>query len=178
MIAGELDDARFAVRDARLADADGIARAHAASWASSYRGILPESELALDIGKLARRAEARVRDRDLLQLVAFDRTHGDIVGFCDAGPSRRDRSFGGEVYAIYIVDRAKRYGLGREMFARVMRWLVDAGGRSMIVWVLEGNHHARRFYEALGGRAATRVASAINGHPIVEVGYVWDRLAA
>jgi GNAT superfamily N-acetyltransferase len=172
------EESRFGVRDAVPADAEGIARAHAESWASSYRGILPESELALDVAKLARRAEARVRDRAQLQLVAYDRTHGDIVGFCDAGPSRRDRSIGGEIYAIYIVDRAKRYGVGREMIERVKGWLAASGKRSLVIWVLENNHHARRFYTAMGGRAGTRIQSSVGGFPVVEVAYVWDSLSA
>ena len=112
----------------------------------------------------------------VFQLVAFDRTHGDIVGFCDAGASRREPSYGGEVYAIYLVGRAKRYGIGREMFDRVRDWLVSCGKRSLIVWVLEDNHHARRFYAALGGRPTARLATSVGGFPVVELAYAWSDL--
>jgi GNAT superfamily N-acetyltransferase len=168
---------RFAVREAVLDDANGIARAHTDSWQSSYRGILPDTVLdRIDVGQRAETRRRILRDRSIFQLVAYDLTHGDIVGFCDAGPSRRHVPYAGEVYAIYLVQHAKRYGLGQEMFERVQAWLVREGMRSMIVWVLDNNHHARRFYEAMGGRMGSRLSSTVGGFPIVELSYVWDRL--
>ena len=168
---------RFAVREAVLADAEGIARVHTDSWQTSYRGILPDTVLdRIDVGQRADTRRKILRDRSVFQLVAYDLTHGDIVGFCDAGPSRRHAPFKGEVYAIYLAHHAKRHGLGQEMFERVQTWLVANDMRSMIVWVLENNHHARRFYEALGGRAASRIGSRVGGFPVTELSYVWDKL--
>ena len=168
---------RFAVREATLDDADGIARAHTDSWQTSYRGILPDTVLdRIDVGQRAETRRRILRDRSIYQLVAYDLTHGDIVGFCDAGPSRRHVPYAGELYAIYIVQRAKRYGLGLDMFERVQAWLVREAMRSMIVWVLDNNHHARGFYEAMGGRMGSRLSSTVGGFPVVELSYVWDRL--
>jgi hypothetical protein len=62
------------------------------------------------------------------------------------------------------------------MFEHVTDWLRGQRRRSLIIWVLDNNHHARRFYEAMGGRAASRVASVVSGFPVVEQAYVWDRL--
>jgi GNAT superfamily N-acetyltransferase len=168
---------RFAIREASAADAEGIARAHTESWQTSYRGILPDTVLdRIDVGQRVETRKKILRDASVFQLVAYDLTHGDIVGFCDAGPSRRHVPFAGEVYAIYLVQHAKRYGLGAEMFERVQAWLVARGMRSMIVWVLENNHHARKFYEAMGGRAASRLQSRVGGFPVTELSYVWDKL--
>ncbi len=168
---------RFAVREATLDDADGIARAHTDSWQTSYRGILPDTVLdRIDVGQRAETRRRILRDRSIYQLVAYDLTHGDIVGFCDAGPSRRHVPYAGELYAIYLVQRAKRYGVGQEMFERVQAWLVREAMRSMIVWVLDNNHHARSFYEAMGGRMGSRLSSTVGGFPVVELSYVWDRL--
>ena len=166
---------RFAIREATPDDAEGIARAHTASWQESYRGILPETVLdRIDVGQRVETRRRILRDPSVFQLVAYDVTHGDIVGFCDAGPARRHVAYAGEVYAIYLVQRAKRYGLGAELFERVQAWLVASGMRSMIVWVLDNNHHARRFYEAMGGRPAQKLPSSVGGFPIVELAYVWD----
>jgi GNAT superfamily N-acetyltransferase len=168
---------RFAVREATERDADGIARAHTESWQSSYRGILPDRILdRLDVGQRVETRRRILRDRSVFQLVAYDQTHGDIVGFCDAGPSRRHVPFAGELYAIYLVQRAKRFGLGQLMLERVQAWLVAQGMRSMIVWVLEDNHHARRFYEAMGGSAGGKLRTSVGGFPVVEQAYVWERL--
>ena len=168
---------RFAIRKAQLGDADGIARAHTASWRSSYRGILPDAVLArIDVDQRATSWRRTLQDRRILTLVAFDLTHQDIVGFCDAGPSRGHTGYAAEVYRIYIEHHAKRHGLGREMFEQVIDWLRSQDLRSLIIWVLDGNHHAHRFYEAMGGRAASRMASTVSGFPVVELAYVWDQL--
>jgi ribosomal protein S18 acetylase RimI-like enzyme len=84
--------------------------------------------------------------------------------------------YAGELYAIYFVDRAKRYGLGQEMIERVQAYFAREAMRSMIVWVLDNNHHARRFYEAMGGRMGSRLQSTVGGFPVIELSYVWDRL--
>ena len=167
---------RFAVREAVIEDAEGIARVHTDSWQTSYRGILPDTVLdRIDVGQRVESRRKILRDRSVFQLAAYDLTHGDIVGFCDAGASRRHVPYAGEVYAIYLAHRAKRHGIGQEMFERVQAWLVAQDMRSMIVWVLENNQHARRFYEALGGRQGSRLQSRVGGYPVVEVSYVWDR---
>ena len=169
--------ARFAIREATLGDAEGIARAHTASWQASYRGILPDTVLdRIDVGQRADTRRRILRDRSIFQLVAYDLTHGDIVGFADAGPARRHVPYAGELYAIYLVQHAKRHGLGQEMLERVQAWLVASAMRSMIVWVLDNNPHARRFYEAMGGRHGSRLTSTVGGFPVVELSYVWDRL--
>jgi GNAT superfamily N-acetyltransferase len=168
---------RFAIREARPGDAAGIARAHTESWQSSYRGILPDTVLdRLNVTSRAEKWSRILRDASGFHLVAYDVTHGDVVGFCDAGPSRRGVAQAGELYAIYLVHHAKRYGLGTELFERVTLWLEAQGMASLIVWVLEHNHHARRFYEAMGGRLSGSFHSTVSGFPVVELSYVWDRI--
>jgi L-amino acid N-acyltransferase YncA len=167
--------ARFAIRPATIADAGGIAAAQVASWRSSYGGILPARVLAdmdpREPGRVERRREL-IRGRGL-NLVAYDTTHRDIVGFCHAGTSRRGGAAVGELYEIYLVDRAKRFGLGRELFDEFSTWCLAEQKREMAVWVLEDNHHARAFYAALGGRQVGRLGSRVGGFPVVEVSYVW-----
>jgi len=168
---------RFAIRPASMTDAAEIARVQTSSWQTSYRGILPDS--LLDTMNPERRVSMRreiLLDGTALNLVAYDSTHRDLVGFCNAGPSRRQGASVGELYEIYIVDRAKRFGLGRDMFEHVTDWCRSQRMSQMIVWVLEDNHHARRFYEAMGGRAATKTGSTVRGYPVIERSYLWDRL--
>ena|SRR6188474_1543709 len=168
---------RFAIRAARPEDAEGIARAHTASWRTSYRGILPEAVLArIDVDQRTASWHRVLRDPSVLTLVAYDTTHRDIVGFCDAGRSRGDTGYAGEIYRLYFEHHARRHGLGREIFEHVCDWLRAQRLASLIIWVLDGNHHARRFYEAMGGRAGPRMGSRVSGFPVVEQAYVWDRL--
>ncbi len=171
----ELD--RFSIRPASVVDAAEIARVQTLSWQTSYRGILPDS--ILDTMDTARRASMRreiLLDSEALNLVAYDTTYGDLVGFCNAGPSRRQGPRVGELYEIYIVDQAKRYGLGRELFEGTTAWCRSRQMTSLIIWVLQQNTHARRFYEAMGGREGARTQSSVRGYPVVEQAYVWDAL--
>lgn len=168
---------RFAIRKAKLSDAEGIARAHTASWRSSYRGILPNAVLErIDVDQRAASWRRTLQDPAILTLVAYDTTHHDIVGLCDAGRTRAPSAYAAEVYRIYLEHHAKRHGLGREMFEQVTDWLRAQELRSLIIWVLDNNHHACRFYEAMGGRTATRVPSTVSGFPIFELSYIWDSL--
>lgn len=175
----ELSTTRFAVRPATLADAADIARVQTESWQTSYRGILPDS--ILDTMDPARRIGTRreiLSDAAALNLVAYDTTHHDLVGFANAGAARRHTSGGagattGELYEIYILDRAKRFGLGRELFDVVRDWCRARQMTEMVVWVLENNAYARRFYEVMGGQLAGRIHSTVRGHGVVEVSYLY-----
>jgi ribosomal protein S18 acetylase RimI-like enzyme len=168
---------RFAIREAVLDDAEGIARVHTESWQVSYQGILPGWVLdRIDVGQRIVTRRAMLRDPSSLHLVAYDLTHGDVVGFCDAGTSRRGRTGEGEIYAIYLLHRAKRYGLGTELFERVTERLTTSGHRSLVIWVLENNAHARNFYEALGGRVGAKLHTTVAGYPVVEIAYEWSRI--
>jgi hypothetical protein len=73
-----------------------------------------------------------------------------------------------------MMHHAKRHGLGQQMFERTQAHFAAQGWRSMIIWVLENNHHARGFYEAMGGRRGTTFPSRVGGFPVTEVSYVWD----
>jgi GNAT superfamily N-acetyltransferase len=168
---------RFGIREATLDDARQIARVHTESWQTSYRGILPDHVLdRIDVGQRLATRQRILQSRSGLHLVAYDVSHGDIVGFCDAGASRGEARFAGEVYAIYFLHHAKRYGLGTEMFERVRDWLPTRQMNSMIVWVLANNPHARRFYEAMGGTIGHTKQTQVGGFPVVEQAYLWDRI--
>ena len=164
---------RFAVREATPLDAEGIGAVYARSWRSSYRGILPDAYLdGLDPRVRAVAYRNNLTDGRDLHLVAYDTTHLDIVGFCDAGGARRGVPYASEIYTLYLLDHAKMHGLGRQLFELARARL---GGRSLIIWVLEKNAHARRFYEALGGRAAGKFRSTIGGAIVTEQSYVWEK---
>src|SRR5678815_670783 len=58
---------RFAVRQAKLDDAEDIARAHTASWRTSYRGILPDAVLdRIDVDQRASSWRRTLQDRSVL----------------------------------------------------------------------------------------------------------------
>jgi GNAT superfamily N-acetyltransferase len=82
--------------------------------------------------------------------VATDK-NGEIIGFSAGGISRtNDHDFPSELWAIYVLQSYQGQGIGKALFEAVHREL-SVSYKKMIIWVLEKNHSAHRFYENLGG---------------------------
>lgn len=137
------------IRAATLDDARAIAEVHVASWRWAYEGLLPDEYLE----------QLSVDDREAMWretlptsagrvIVAEDA--GEIVGFVGFGPAEEADGEAGEVYAIYLLDRAAGTGVGRELFSRATEQMRRSGFRRALLWVLEANARARRFYERAG----------------------------
>ena len=167
------------VRAAIPEDATSMARVHVDSWRSTYAGIVPDEYLA---GLSYRNRESLWKDllttdRPGTSYFAADAGGGDIVGFANAGPEREgDRTYQSELYAIYILEEYQRMGLGRRLFSHVTRRLLADGFNSMLLWVLEDNYPACRFYESLGGERVGRKTITIGGVDLVEVAYGWREI--
>lgn len=99
---------------------------------------------------------------------------GDVIGFATCGPEREgNKTYQGELYAIYLLEEYQRMGLGCRLVSAVAQRLLADGFSSMLLWVLEDNHSARRFYESLGGERVGRKTITIGGADLVEVSYGW-----
>ncbi len=163
------------IRAACPSDAAGIARVHVDSWRTTYRGIVPDGFLA------ALSYEQRERMwRGILSpasgssfVYVAECPGGQIVGFASGGPVRDlAPDYGGELYAVYLLQDQQRHGLGRRLIGAVVRRLIQAGMTSLLVWVLADNP-ARKFYEALGGQYVYDKWVSIGDARLVEVAYGW-----
>ena len=101
---------------------------------------------------------------------------GDLVGYCDVGPSRSDdHSVTGELYAIYVDPVRIGTGLGRPLIRAARRTLGVLGHRRAELWVLDSNERARRFYEADGWHHDGEIkVEEMGGAEITEARYVRD----
>ncbi len=158
-------------------DAEELARVHVDTWRSAYRHIFPASFLAgLSYVARGRRWRERLAEAgpQLFTLVAEDET-GPLVGFAGGGPERDGTpGYDGEIYAVYVAPAHQRRGVGRQLMAACARRLAALGFRAVLLWVLEENHRARAFYEALGGRPIGQKSAVIGETPVVEVAYGWE----
>jgi GNAT superfamily N-acetyltransferase len=89
-----------------------------------------------------------------------------------------DRSCG-EVHAIHVAVEERGRGVGRALLGAAVAALRERGARRAILWVVEDNATARRFYEGQGWSwDGTRVARPLGGFlgfpTVVEVRYVLD----
>jgi GNAT superfamily N-acetyltransferase len=143
------------IRDAATADIPRMAAMHVRSWQAAYRGMIPQDYLdALDPAARADRWTRILRELDPVRggvLVAAG--SGEVYGLAAFGPARdADANSGqtGEVSAIYLAPEAWGRGYGRELMAAALARLAAAGFTEAILWVLDVNVRAQRFYLAAG----------------------------
>ena len=166
------------VRPAVPADSGAIGLVHVRSWQSAYRGKIPQDYLdGLDP---ARRAQVwrsvlgqdRPSRGGVLVAVAEG---GGITGFASFGPSRdgdTDSRVTGEVFAIYADPDAWGTGTGRALMGSAVAELARLGYADAILWVLDTNDRARRFYALAGWEEeGTNKTDGSRGFDITEVRY-------
>jgi ribosomal protein S18 acetylase RimI-like enzyme len=168
------------IRDGVGDDVEGIARAHVQGWRESYKDFLsPEALAGLSVEErvqLWQRALAEPEPRARLLVAEAD--DGEIVGFIRGGPIRGKGvnllGAEAEIYAVYLLDKVKRQGIGRRLMAGVFDHLAAHGLCSVGLWVLKDNLPARRFYETLGGTAGPEQSFDLRGQMVTEVAYRFE----
>ncbi|MCE2527578.1 MAG: GNAT family N-acetyltransferase [Actinomycetia bacterium] len=164
------------IREAEWSDAAAIARVHIDTWRSTYAGIVPDDHLAsLSYNRGESWWEGVLsRDQPTRRVFVAQQRGGEVIGFAGGGPEREgDPTYRAELFFIYVLAEYQRSSLGRRLVASVARRLLVNGLSSMLVWVLEDNHGARRFYESLGGEELASKTIAVGGTDLVEVSYGW-----
>ncbi|HUN30809.1 MAG TPA: GNAT family N-acetyltransferase [Trebonia sp.] len=156
----------ISIRDAIAPDVGAIETVRRASWQAAYRGLI--EPVYLD------RATAGGSDPARLPawrrtLVAVRDDAPAVVGYASFGPERvvqlytagppgsipRFTEAGragqvGEVYAIYLDPAYWSTGTGRALMEAAIAGLTAAGYARAVLWVLEANARARRFYALAG----------------------------
>ena len=175
----------IAVRRARPPDASGIAAVHVAAWQSAYAGILPSAYLArISMARQAAHYDAAIRSGGGVHVAVasgVDVPEGSpprLVGFATSGPARWSEVMGrrladGEIETLYVLDDWRDRGLGRRLVRAAAASLVEAGCRTLFLWVLRDNP-SRWFYERLGGRPVADATIYVGGRPLVQTAFVWD----
>ena len=165
---------------AQASDAPRVARVHVDSWQVAYRGVVPDS--FLEGFTYAKREDAFRRSlaenlEETYLLEDEDATASSderAVAILTVGPSRDDDldvKEVGELWGIYIVPDRWRQGIGTRLVREAEGMLRARGYREIVLWVLEGNMDARRFYEAMGFEpdGASRIVEL--GEPLPAVRY-------
>ena len=158
------------VRAAVPADADAVARVHVRSWRTTYRGLVDQQYLdGLDAGAVASRYTfGRVGLRLPSTLVAVE--DSTICGMVTTGLSPLPNF--GELMAIYVDPAYLRTGVGRALMTAARERLRGVGVAGALLWVLDGNVAAQRFYERDGWRfdGARRIAT-FGASPVEQLRY-------
>jgi len=80
-----------------------------------------------------------------------------------------------QVYALYLLNRAKRQRIGTQLLRSVMCQFLTSGASSC-VWTLRDAIPARRFYEYHHARFACEEVERNEDYQRTLVGYVWPDL--
>lgn len=168
------------LREADAGDIEAIARLHAESWRTAYRGQYSDAYLdgpVIDDRLAVWHERLTAPAPNQHTIVADDAASAGsaLAGFaCAFGAD--DARWGTLLDNIHVDPGRKRGGIGTLLIVEMARWAheqhPDIG---FYLWVLEANAPARRFYERLGARNAEAATSeAPGGGSIVGLRYVWD----
>jgi GNAT superfamily N-acetyltransferase len=129
-------------------DAAAIADVHVRTWQAAYEHVFGADRLAtLSAGQRELRWRKSLGAGEQTAFVA--ELDGAVVGWATVGPNRKAGA-GGELYGIYVAPEAWGTGAGPALMAAALEELRGAGYADAILWVLEDNPRARRFYEREG----------------------------
>jgi ribosomal protein S18 acetylase RimI-like enzyme len=151
----------FSIRAAERADADGITDVQVASWRAGYADVFPESVLYADDFDRTRRTfwtgwrfSPGHRVAVAVEPADTDDGRGErVVGFASYGPEReRARGVTGraELYAFYFHPDVWGSGVASALIEHTEERFRAEGFETAVLWVLEDNPRARRFYEKHG----------------------------
>jgi GNAT superfamily N-acetyltransferase len=165
------------IRLARPEDAESIAVVHVRSRQAAYAGMMPQDLLdGLDVAARTGLWQRVLREAGQPGTgVVVAESGADLLGFVHFCPTRdadQDPARVGEVSSIYLLPQAWAKGLGWRLMAGAVRHLTDAGYAEALLWVLDTNARARRFYTRAdwAENGATRHED-LRGFPITEVRY-------
>jgi GNAT superfamily N-acetyltransferase len=140
-------------RTATSLDATQIAQVHVDSWRVAYKDLLPADLLEnLSVAQRSRMWDRLLAANSEKTVIYVAESGGLIVGFALAGPAREtdQRLNQGEIYAIYVDGSAWGSGIGYKLMEASHHFLKQMVFSSMVLWVLDGNEQAIRFYERYG----------------------------
>ncbi len=161
------------IRRAKPSDALAVAAAHDDAWRSTYRGIIPGTEL----DKLVNRRgpdwwDSAIRKGSRIAILQFGE---QVAGYSNYGRNRaRSLSYDGEVYELYLRPEYQGLGFGRRLFTAARKDLLQSGLKTVVVWALSDNEPAVEFYRALGGRAVARSSERFGAKVLDKVAYAWQ----
>jgi L-amino acid N-acyltransferase YncA len=163
------------VREANIADANGIAKVHVDSWRTTYENIIPD-EFLKNLS-YERREQLWTNNIPKGNVFVAENDEGKIVGFSSGGKERsgKYKEYHGELSSIYILKEYQGQGIGKPLVKPVIKEIEKLGMNTMLVIVLEDNN-SRLFYEALGGKIIDKVKVEIASKKLNELVYGWDNI--
>ncbi len=163
-------------RNATSNDAAAIARLHAESWRSAYRGTFSDDYLENRVHEDRRDDwQKKFSEGNRKPMFAIVAEMGDeLAGFACVYPDE-DAVFGSLVENLHVAPKLTGQGIGRRLLSEVVHRLQAKGsGSGLYLWVVEQNHRARKFYARAGALfAGSEVHAMPDGQSVVALRCHW-----
>ena len=162
------------ISSASRSDAADIAQIQVQGLQAGYRGIIPDEYIDMPVsGKRIRSWSGWIDRSRVITIVC--RQDDKTIGFCTMQPefSASNRRNTAELVALYVLPPFWRKGVGRSLCEKLLTLARENGFREMVLWTLESNLQARRFYEAMEFQADNekRIFLETPNGPIYEIRY-------
>ena len=164
------------IRKAKESDLPRIAEIHAEAWHAAYRDIISNEILARVTPQSRLESWSNWFKDGQHELYVSDQNR-ETVGFAclsDARPIANPPAGYGELTHLYLDPTALSTGLGHELFVFAEECFRSRHYSGMLLWTLEDNANARRFYERHGMHTdgVTQDEPAWLGEGVYEIRYL------
>jgi GNAT superfamily N-acetyltransferase len=156
-------------RHATSADAPALARLQLRTAQYAYAHIFPCDAPKPRLEDLEHEWSVQIGSATCATFVS--ETDGLLVGASAAIQIPVNRL--GRLSRLYVDPDHWRSGIGSRLHDSVLSYLLGVGVRTATLWVLEGNTHARNWYEARGWRPTGEVKCVYAPVNVCDVGYAY-----
>ena len=165
---------KLVIRKVKYEDIEQIVDINIKDWKKVYKGIIDDEIL----DNLNREEKIKKwREHYNIGNVIVAEENGTILGYCryDDNAIYENTDIDSEIIAIYVDCDKLGNGIGRTLIEYVKKDLRNKNKTKMVIWCLEKNQNARKFYEKMGGNLLSdEKYFEKEGRKYKEVGYVYD----
>ena len=162
------------IRKVKYEDIEQIVDINIKDWKKVYKGIIDDEIL----NNLNREEKIKKwREHYNIGNVIVAEENGTILGYCryDDNAIYENTDIDSEIIAIYVDCDKLGNGIGRKLIEYVKKDLKNKNKTKMVIWCLEKNQNARKFYEKMGGNLLfDEKYFEKEGKKYKEVGYVYN----
>ena len=165
---------KLVIRKVKYEDIEQIVDINIKDWKKVYKGIIDDEIL----DNLNREEKIKKwREHYNIGNVIVAEENGTILGYCryDDNVVYENTDIDSEIIAIYVDCDKLGNGIGKKLVEYVKNDLKNKNKTKMVIWCLEKNQNARKFYEKMGGNLLSdEKYFEKEGKKYKEVGYVYN----
>lgn len=165
---------KILIRKVKYKDIEQIVDINIKDWKKCYRGII--EDIVLDNLSKNEKIEKWKKRFNVGNVIVAEKD-GTILGYCryDDNVIDENNNIDSEIIALYVDCDKLGSGVGRRLIEYVIEDLKNKDRTKMIIWCLEKNINARKFYERMGGKLIeNQKYFEKNGKQYKEVGYTYN----